>query len=309
MRRAAALLTIVSAAACHDSVATTHPAVSANERSAGAVRSDDAFSGDYGSAAVAFGDDPPCVSPRRRLGEGLTAERRPLVAVPAAGVEPCLDVVRADAARYHLTMLTKAHDGGSSQPAPAWRERFHLIAVTNAGMFHSTGKPVGMLIDDGTQLSKDHPQFGGYLAFDPTTTGDAPMVIAGRDCPGFDLADLRRRYRSILQTNRLLGCTGEALPWKDPKQYSAAAFGLDRDGNPVFIHSRAAVTMSELATAVASLDLAGAMFLEGGPEATLVVRGSDGELSRVGSYETGFVENDENRSYYWLPNVLALEAR
>ena len=65
--------------------------------------------------------------------------------------------------------------------------------------------------------------------------------------------------------------------------------------------------MTELALAVSKLDLAGALFLEGGPEASLVVRGSDGELQRVGSYEQGFVENDENRSFWWLPNVLALE--
>jgi hypothetical protein len=317
MRRAAALLTAASmAAACHDSIATTHPAAndSPHPRTLANATRDarDAplLEAAYGSGSSAgtASTNARCDSTRRRLGDGLTAEQRPLDATPAAGVEPCFDVVRADADRYRLTMLTKAHDGGSSQPGPAWRERFRLVAVTNAGMFHASGKPVGLVIDDGTALSKDHPQFGGYLAFDPTTSGDAPIVIAGRDCPGFELADLRRRYRSILQTNRLLGCTGEALPWKDPKQYSAAVVALDRDGNPVFIHARAAVTMSELARAVAALDLAGAMFLEGGPEATLVVRGSEGELSRVGSYETGFVENDENRSYYWLPNVLALEA-
>ena len=37
-------------------------------------------------------------------------------------------------------------------------------------------------------------------------------MIAGRDCDGFDLATLRARYRSILQSNRLVGCSGEALP-------------------------------------------------------------------------------------------------
>ena len=57
------------------------------------------------------------------------------------------------------------------------------------------------------------------------------------------------------------------------------------------------------------LDLQGALFLEGGPEASLVVRGSKSELARVGSYETGFLENNENQSFWWLPNVLALEAR
>jgi hypothetical protein len=242
-----------------------------------------------------------------RLGDGLTAERQPLAATPALDLEPCFDVVRADAARYHLVLLTKAHDG-TSQPATGWRERYRLTAVTNAGMFHANDNPVGMLVDDGVQLAKDHPKFGGYIAFDPRSPDDAPLTITGRDCASFDLAALQRRYKSILQANRLLGCTGDALPWQDAKQYSASAIGVDRHGNPVLIHARAAVTMTQLARAVAALDLAGALFLEGGPEASLVVRGSEGELARVGSYESGFVENDENKTFWWLPNVLALEA-
>lgn len=250
----------------------------------------------------------PCPLGRRRLGDGLTAERHALNATPALGLEPCFDVVRADAARYRLRILTRSHDAGS-QPAPVWRERHRHVAVTNAGMFHANGKPVGLLVEDGTVHSKDHPKFGGYLAFDPVAAGDAAIVITGRDCAGFDLAVLRARYRSVLQANRLVGCDGGALPWKDAKQYSASAIAVDREGNPVFVHARAAITMSELSRAVAALDLAGALFLEGGPEASLVVRGAEGELARVGSYETGFIENDENQTFYWLPNVLALEAR
>jgi hypothetical protein len=250
---------------------------------------------------------PPCPSEPIALGVGLTHERRLLGATPAVGLEPCFDVVRADIPRFHLRLLTKAQDG-ASQPAPQWREHYNLVAVTNAGMFHEQGDPVGLLVQDGTALSKDNPAFGGYLAFDPVAASDAPAVITGRGCPGFDLAALRARYRSLLQANRLVGCAGEPLGWADPKQYSASAIGLDRSGHVVFVHARAAVRMSELSRALAALELSGALFLEGGPEASLVVRGDTGELARVGSYETGFVENDENQSFWWLPNVIGLEA-
>jgi hypothetical protein len=264
------------------------------------------------SVAEAVPLEPPAVETRPcptvpvQIADGLTHERQPLGAVAAAGVEPCFDVVRADVARYHLRLLTKAQDG-ASQPAPQWRERYKLTAVTNAGMFHAGGAPVSLIVQDGTVLSKDNSKYGGYLAFDPVAATDPPAIIAGRDCAGFDLAALRTRYRSILHSNRLLGCSGEALRWIDTKQYSAAAVGIDRAGRIVFIHARAAVQMSELAGAVAALGLAGALFLEGGPEASLVVRGDHAEISRVGSYETSFVENDENKSFWWLPNVLGLE--
>jgi hypothetical protein len=250
----------------------------------------------------------PCAAPAE-LGPSLTAEQVALTFTPAAG-PPCIDLVRADVAtRYRLRVLTSARQDRRSQPAPTWRETYHLVAVTNAGMFHSDGKPVALIVEDGDAVSKNNKKYPGYLAFDPHDATDPPVAIAGRDCAGFSLDDLRKRYRSIVQSPRLLGCSGEALPWQDKKQYSAAAIGLDRSGRVVFIHARAALTMAELSQTLASLDLAGALFLEGGPEASLAVRGSEGELLRMGSYETGFVENDANQAFWWLPNVIGLEAR
>ncbi len=249
----------------------------------------------------------PCATKARRLGPGLTHEQLPIGATPAIGV-PCVDLVRVDLATYRLRVLTAAREG-RSQPAPTWREDFHLAAVINAGMFHSDGTPVALIVEDGVAVGKDNKKYLGYVGFDPRAAGDAAVAFTGRDCAGFSLDDLRKRYRSIVQSPRLLGCGGEALPWQDTKQYSAAAIGVDRAGRIVFVHARAAVTMTELSRALASVDLVGALLLEGGPEASLVVRGSDGDLTRVGSYETGFVENDANQSFWWLPNVIGLEPR
>jgi len=251
-----------------------------------------------------------CPTEAIALAPGLTAERRPLHAMPAAGGPACVDVVRVDLAKWRPRLLTAARDG-ASHTAPAWREAFHLAAVINAGMFHSDGKPVGLLVEDGVALGADNPKFSGYLAFDPRSPTDPPVAITGRDCPQGNLATLRRKYRSLVQSSRLLGCDGAALPWADPKQYSAAAIGVDREGHLVLVHARAAVTMTELSAALAApeLRLAGMLFLEGGPEASLVAKGETTELSRVGSYETGFVENDGNTAFWWLPNVIAVEPR
>jgi hypothetical protein len=243
-----------------------------------------------------------CPSGPRILGDGLTAERVALL--PGS----CMDVVRADPAKLQLRVLTALRDG-SSHTAPAWREVFHLTAVINEGMFHADGSPVGLVVENGIAVGADNKKFGGVLAFDPRAAGDPPMVITGRDCAGFDLAALRAKYRSLVEDPRLLGCSGEPVAWADSKHYSAAAIALDRAGRIVLVHARAAATMSELSRALAMLDLQGALFLEGGPEASLVVKAERGELSLVGSYETGFVENDGNLAFWWLPSVLALQPR
>lgn len=250
----------------------------------------------------------PCPVAQASLGGGLDIERWAIAARPAAGGPACVDVVRIDPTRYALRVLSVAEEA-APRNAPGWADAFHLAAVINAGMFHASGKPVGLVIADGVARSGNNTKMSGYLAWDPVSAEDPPVTIAGRDCTGFDLDAVRARYHSVVQSYRLLGCDGEALPWKDPKQYSAAAIGVDRAGRVVLLHARAAVTMAELSTALATHDLAGALFLEGGPEASLVARGPDGALARVGSYETGFVENDGNRAFWALPNVIAVFPR
>lgn len=250
----------------------------------------------------------PCPVPHPTLGPGLEVERWHIDAKPATTTSaPCVDVVRADATRFTLKILSP--DDATDHNARDWLARFHLSAVTNAGMFHASGAPVGMVVADGTARSDDNSKMSGYLAWDPVDANDPPITIAGRDCQGFDLAKLRTRYHSIVQSYRMLGCDGAALPWKDPKQYSAAAIGIDRARRIVFLHARAAVTMAELSQELASHDLVGALFLEGGPEASLVAKGTDGELAVVGSYETNFVENDNNTAFWALPNVIGLLPR
>lgn len=255
-------------------------------------------------------DDDPCDGIPRSLGPGLTHERWQVDATPAIAVTPCVDVVRADL-RHHALRLVIASRDGDARPAPSWLEDLALVAAVNAGMFHEGGTSVGLLIDgDHDDNRRDNQKLGGYLAFGPHDPAAAPVVIAGRDCPGFDLDALRAAYRSVTQSYRLLGCGGEALPWADPKHYSAAAIGLDRDGRVVLLHARAPFLMRDLSRALArpELGLTGALFVEGGPEATVAVDGATGRLLRVGSYETGFLEDDGNDRPWALPNLIALTA-
>ena len=249
----------------------------------------------------------PCPAAARSLGPGITHERVAIAGEPPIAVaDDCVDVVRIDLGGHRLRVLSALHAGGA-RPMAAWLTDERLIAGINAGMFHDSLKSVGMLVTPGAENNPvDNAAFGGFLAFDPVDPATPPVVVAGRDCPGFDLEALRARYRSIAQSYRLVGCEGEALAWKDPKAYSAAAIGVDRAGRVVLLHARAPHLMRDVSATAAGLDLAGAIFVEGGPEATLLVTGRDGGIARVGSYETSFNENDANQVQWDLPNVIGI---
>jgi hypothetical protein len=287
---------VAAVAACHARAQDPGAAAAAPARRDAAVRAD-------AMASVACDGTPVA------LGPGITAERWHVDGDPALPTtEACLDLVRIDLSRYAMKILAGARDGGA-RPAPRWADDFGLVAVINLAMFKDEGAPVALAVDArGALTAKDTAAFGGFLAFDPIDPRDPPVAVAGRPCKDFDLVALRRRYRAVVQSYRLVDCDGGAIAWKDAKSYSAAAVGVDRTGRLVLVHARAPFTMRALSAALArpALGVAGAIFVEGGPEASLIVHGGAGSLERVGSFETGFVETDDNRRFWDLPNVLGV---
>ncbi len=256
---------------------------------------------DGAAAAPAAGASAPPCPGRAELAPGLVAER---ILLPARADGACLTLVRIDLARYRLELRTARQDGGA-RPAPRWAADFGLIAVMNTSMFGDDLRSIGLLRDArAVDSNRDNPKQGGFLAFDPVDPSAPRAVMTGRDCPGFDLADLRRRYRGLVQNYRLLDCAGDAIRWADRKIYSAVAIALDRDGRIVFAHARAAMDMTALSRVLADLDLAAALYAEGGPEASLVA----GPVAEVGSFETGFWD-DSNRRFWDIPNVLGAAPR
>jgi Phosphodiester glycosidase len=239
------------------------------------------------------------------LAPGLRAEK-----VRLPGRDECLTLVRIDPARFELRVHTAAADGGA-RPAPRWAEEFGLVAVINTSMFGDGDRSIGILRSArSVDRDRDNPRLGGFFAFDPVAPSAAPVMMTGRNCPGFDLADVRRRYRGLIQNYRLLGCRGGAMRWSDPKIYSAAAVGLDRAGHVVFLHARAPMRMAEFSRFLASpeLGLRGAMYVEGGPEASLFAAAGGARVEEMGSFETGFWDHS-NRRFWPIPNVLGAAPR
>ena len=254
-------------------------------------------------AAAATAATPPCDGRTYAIAPGVTGERHRLAMTSALpSIEPCLDVVRVDLARHRLQLIMASRDG-APRPIPRWVAERGAIAAINAGMFGDDHRGLGLLRDRAhVDRDTDNPRYGGWLVFDPIDPADPPARLVGRDCPGVDAAAVRARYRAAIQSYRLLGCDGTALAWADDKRYSAAGFGLDRDGRLVLLHTRAPFRMRELGEALvtAKLGLVGALYAEGGPEATVVA----GPWLRLGSYETGFWEDDSNHTAWDVPNVL-----
>ncbi len=225
---------------------------------------------------------------------------------PVKGGDRCITLVRVDPARYRFVLLTaKAH--GGDKPVTEWLRQHKLTGVINASMYGTDRRSVGLMID-GPVVNNGHDseKFGGFLAFGPTKPGLAPISFLGRSCPGFDLSALRERYKTVIQNYRLLDCEGKAIPWKDEKVFSAAAIGEDKQGRVVLIHARTPYSMTAFGAMLAApaLGLTSAHYVEGGPEASLLVEAGGAKVRELGSYETNFRPDDTNDEFWAIPNVV-----
>lgn len=244
--------------------------------------------------------------------EGITLERvRASIAPSGASRRHPITVARFDLGRYEPVLLTARSEGGA-RTLDRWVREEHLVAAINAAMYEPDGRPSGFCVHRGVEESPDDARFGGFYALEPSSAQAAPFPMLGRDCAGFDLASLRGSYGSIVATYRLLDCEGHPIAWVDPDRYSAAAIGLDAQGRLVLVHARTPYRMRELAEMLAApeIGLTQAFFVEGGPEATLIVEAGALHVREVG-LPRDRLEGDEPREdrLYELPNVLGLRVR
>ena len=152
-----------------------------------------------------------------------------------------------------------------------------------------------------------HPDYFSVAAFAPRAAGSPPFRIFDTDEVDFQIGILPE-YGAVVQNLRLIKRPGENRWSQQPKQWSEAALGEDRDGKVLMIFCRSPYSMHDLNDLLLGLpiDLVAAQHLEGGPEASLSLKRGEMAIALMGSYETGFNENDENDRFWKLPNVIGI---
>ncbi|HJZ86824.1 MAG TPA: phosphodiester glycosidase family protein [Polyangia bacterium] len=219
-------------------------------------------------------------------------------------------IVRIDLAHFTLKLLNASAPGeGRIHTAREWCARAGAQAGINASMFRDDGRSVAMM---RTRTHVNHPTLSrdqSVLAFDRLQPGHPDAMLIDRECD--DLGALGRAYGTLVQSIRMLSCRRANRWTPSPRRWSTAAIGTDGRGRVLFIHARSPWPVHHLIQALIALpiDLRRAMYVEGGPEAQLYVHAGTEELERVGSFETGFNENDDNARAWAIPNVVVAVRR
>jgi len=214
--------------------------------------------------------------------------------------------LRIDPARFELRLLNaSAPDQGQPLTARQWCRRAGLAAATNASMYQADLRTSVSLMR--TREHVNNPRLTRHmavLAFDVRDAAVPPVQIIDRECQ--DFARESEHYGTLVQSIRMISCHGRNVWSPQPKKWSTALVGTDHQGRVLFIHVRSPYATHDLIEILLALPLglARAMYVEGGPEAQLYVASGDREF--VGSYETGFNENDDQGVAWPVPNVLGI---
>lgn len=219
--------------------------------------------------------------------------------------------LRIDPGRFRFHLLTaSASSEGRPRTAQEWCRREGMVAAVNASMYQQDHRTSVSLMRtrehvNNSRLTNDMT----LLAFDPDGDDLPSVTLIDRQCD--DLEELRPRYGTLVQSIRMISCRGNNVWSQQPREWSTAAIAIDGDGRVLFLHVRSPYSTHDLIDVLRELPLgiARAMYVEGGPEAQLYVSAGGEEIQLVGSYETGFNENDDNEVAWAVPNVIAISRR
>lgn len=216
-------------------------------------------------------------------------------------------VLRVDPARFSFKLLCAKEHGKERFTTREWSRQYGLIAAVNAGMYQQDGLThVGFMKNfkhiNNRWVSRDN----AVLAFNPTDSDLPEVQIIDRECQDFE--SLKGRYQTLIQGIRMISCDRRNVWSPQPDRWSTAAVGMDDSGKVLFLFGQTPLSVHDFINVLLSLPIAikNAMYLEGGPQASLYVSANGVEVDKNGSLESAFDDSDAIRIIFQIPNVIGV---
>lgn len=225
-----------------------------------------------------------------------------------------LSILKIDPKYFSFELLAASEHDSLRRTVEQWSNDFNLAAVVNAGMFnlsdHITG--TGYLCNySHVNNGKIRENFRAMAMFNPKSSVYPAMNIVDMEIENWE--EIRENYNSAFQCIRMIDCNQKHVLWKPriPISSSMCVLATDIKGNILFVFSRSPYTANNMSIMLLSLPLHiySAMYLEGGPEASLYVSAGDTIIGKIGSWVSRTYPNDENDHFWELPNVIGVKRK
>ena len=242
----------------------------------------------------------------RALGDGLALAEIDSPVKSTIG-DSRITVLRIDPNIHELRLLSAKEQGGPPMTAKEWAGAHGLIAAINAGMYQEDGRTSVGYMKNFDHVNNGHINRNqAVLAFNRKDESVPAAQIIDRTCQDFKA--LRAKYQSFVQSIRMVSCDQKNVWNPQARGWSMAIIAIDMAGRVLFIITRSPYTVHDFINVLMSLPLGirNAMYLEGGPKASLYVAAGGAEIEKIGRFETIFLESDTTAPALPLPNVIGI---
>lgn len=219
-------------------------------------------------------------------------------------------ILKIDPKVNPLKLLSASEHGRKLRTVKQWSSEFGLFAGINASMYQSedylrsTGYMRNFSHVNNSHINK---YFGSLMVFNPKDSSLPEVQIIDRRLQK-NWRDIIKKYQTVVQDYRMIS-RGKRRGW--PKRavlYSTAAIGMDGENNVLFILGPAPYSTHDFIQILLSLpiNIKHAMYVEGGPQATLYLKVGNRERQWTGTCESGLAKDGFRGSGRKIPNIVGV---
>ncbi|MFM6934738.1 MAG: phosphodiester glycosidase family protein [Flavobacteriales bacterium] len=222
-----------------------------------------------------------------------------------------ISILRLDRQLFDFNIYSASKYDSMPRDLHAWADTFQLNVVFNAGMYSLTNPlssraylKTGFHVNNGTLLEN----FNLMLAMNPTVKHRNEVEILDLTCENFN--EMNGEFMSYAQGLRMIDCNGSPMYWKKKIQSCSMIIAAEGgDGKFYLIFCRSPYTHNQMIDFMIGMPyhLRNAIYLEGGPETSLLIDVNGHCIEKVGSWVSGTWESDKNNHFWRLPNVVGIK--
>jgi hypothetical protein len=222
-----------------------------------------------------------------------------------------LSILRMDPSQFRFDLFTATQFDSVPKDVPTWADTFDLLVAFNAGMYN-LARPLQsrayLQSGDHYNNAKLLENFNLMLALGPKpNTNRSNIEVLDLTCANWEQE--KNNFSGFAQGLRMIDCNASPMNWqKKVQSCSMLVAAEDEKGWFYLIFTRSPYTHNQMIGFMKQMPggLHDAIYLEGGPETSLLIDVNGHCIEKVGSWVSTTWERDDNNRFWRLPNIVGI---